>query len=295
MGRSQQWRPRGADRFVNTETVSRFDGLTRAVHWSTAAAGALVLATATVLYVPELSAKIGRRAALMEIHVVAGLFLPVPLLFAAAVGPTGVRLRRDLAELWRWSAADRRWLRPKRRVPTEGKFNGGQKLVTALFAGLFLMQLLTGSVMFWHEPFSTSWRTGATFVHDWAYIALFVVVLGHVVKAMQEPVLMRAMTRGEVPAQWARRERPTWRAAAELDGARRGDAAGGERSAVMLVRVVGGILLCALGVVWILQGLDIVSGSGMSGHAVWAVFGAVLLVVGAMLLRTAIGARRAHA
>src|SRR5204863_8764867 len=103
LGRSQQWRPRSADCFVNTETVSRFDVLTRAVHWSTAGVGAIVLATATVLYVPELSAKIGRRATLMEIHVIAGLFLPVPLLFALAVGPTGVRVRRDLAELWHWN------------------------------------------------------------------------------------------------------------------------------------------------------------------------------------------------
>jgi formate dehydrogenase subunit gamma len=255
----------------------------------------VVLGTATVLYVPELSAKIGRRAALMEIHVVAGLFLPVPLMFALAVGPTGVRFRRDLAELWQWTAADRRWLRPKRRVTAVGKFNGGQKLVTALFAGLFLMQLLTGSVMFWHQPFSTSWRTGATFVHDWAYIALFVIVVGHVVKATQEPVLMRAMTSGEVPAQWARRERPTWNAQAEvLDGAGPGDAAGVERSTLMWVRVVGGILLCLVGVVWILQGVDIVSGSGMSGHAVWAVFGTVLVVVGVMLLRAATIARSTH-
>jgi formate dehydrogenase subunit gamma len=280
---------------VNTDTVSRFDVLTRVVHWSTAAAGAVVLVTATVLYVPELSAKIGRRAALMEIHIIAGLFLPVPLLFAFAMGPTGVRLRRDLAELWHWNAADRRWLRPKQRVTTVGKFNGGQKLVTALFAGLFLMQLLTGSVMYWHDPFSTSWRTGATFVHDWAYLALAVIVIGHVVKAMQEPELMRSMTRGDVPAEWARRERPTWDARAEVvDGAGRGDVAGGERSTLMWVRVVGGALLCLVGVVWILQGLDIVTGSGMSGHAVWAVFGAVLLVVGIMLLRAAQALRGAR-
>jgi formate dehydrogenase subunit gamma len=280
---------------VNTDAVSRFDVLTRVVHWSTAAAGAVVLVTATVLYVPELSAKIGRRAALMETHVIAGLFLPVPLLFALAMGPTGVRLRRDLAELWRWNDADRRWLRPKQRVTTMGKFNGGQKLVTALFAGLFLMQLLTGSVMYWHDPFSTSWRTGATFVHDWAYLALAVIVIGHVVKAMQEPELMRSMTRGDVPAEWARRERPTWDTQAEVvDGAGRGDVAGGERSTLMWVRVVGGTLLCLVGVVWILQGLDIVTGSGMSGHAVWAVFGAVLLVVGIMLLRAAQALRGAR-
>jgi hypothetical protein len=176
-----------------------------------------------------------------------------------------------------------------------GKFNGGQKLVTALFAGLFLMQLLTGSVMFWHDPFSTSWRTGATFVHDWAYLALAVIVIGHVVKATQEPVHMRSMTSGEVPAEWARRERPTWDPQADVvNRAGRGDAVGVERSTLMWVRVVGGTLLCLVGVVWILQGLDILTGSGMSGHAVWAVFGAVLLVVGAMMLRavrTARGAR----
>ena len=280
---------------MNTTLVSRFDVLTRVVHWSTAAAGAVVLATATILYVPAFSAKIGRRATLMEIHVVSGLFLPVPLLFALAVGQSGVRLRGDLAELWQWTAADRRWLRPKQRVTPVGKFNGGQKLVTALFAGLFLMQLLTGSVMFWHDPFSTSWRTGATFVHDWAYLALAVIVIGHVVKATQEPVLMRSMTRGEVPAEWARRERPTWDARADVvDRAGRSAAAGDERSTLMWVRVVGGTLLCLLGVVWILQGLDILGGSGMSGHAVWAVFGAVLLVVGAMMLRAARTARAAR-
>ena len=280
---------------MNAEVVSRFDVLTRVVHWSTAAAGAIVLGTATVLYVPTLSAKIGRRATFMEIHVVSGLFLPVPLLFALAVGQSGVRLRGDLAELWQWTAADRRWLRPKQRVTPVGKFNGGQKLVTALFAGLFLMQLLTGSVMFWHDPFSTSWRTGATFVHDWAYLALAVIVIGHVVKATQEPVLMRSMTRGEVPAEWARRERPTWDARADVvDRAGRSAAAGDERSTLMWVRVVGGTLLCLLGVVWILQGLDILGGSGMSGHAVWAVFGAVLLVVGAMMLRAARTARAAR-
>jgi len=269
---------------VSQPLVPRFDGLTRAVHWTTAAAGAVVLTTATVLYVPELSAPIGRRAALMEAHVVAGLFLPVPWIFAMAVGPSGLRIRRDLAELSRWTTADRRWLRAKTRASPVGKFNGGQKLVTALFAGLFVMQLLTGSVMYWHDPFSASWRTGATYVHDWAYLALFAVVLGHVAKALQEPELMRSMTTtGTVPSRWAGQERPTW----DPDAG-----AGDEGSMPMWTRLVGGLLLCLVGVVWILQGLDIAGGSGMSGHAIWAVFGAVLVVLGAMLLRAARVARR---
>jgi len=55
----------------------------------------------------------------------------------------------------------------------------------------------------------------------------------------------------------------------------------------MWARGVSGALLCLVGVVWVLQGFDVVKGSGMSGHAIWAVFGAVLVVLGVGLLRAA--------
>ena len=59
---------------------------------------------------------------------------------------------------------------------------------------------------------------------------------------------------------------------------------GGMGRIVMLV--IGGLLFVA-GVVWTLQGLDILGGSGMSGHAVWAVIGPIVAIVGAVLvLRT---------
>ncbi|MEA2429506.1 MAG: hypothetical protein QOF37_3134 [Thermoleophilaceae bacterium] len=60
----------------------------------------------------------------------------------------------------------------------------------------------------------------------------------------------------------------------------------------MWVRVIGGLLLGLIGVVWVLQGLDIVKGSGMSGHGFWSVAGIVLLAVAAAVLRPALGARR---
>jgi formate dehydrogenase subunit gamma len=52
--------------------------------------------------------------------------------------------------------------------------------------------------------------TGATFVHDWAYIGLAFAVVGHIIKAIGEPDLMRAMARGRVRREWAARERPSW-------------------------------------------------------------------------------------
>ena len=107
-------------------------------------------------------------------------------------------------------------------MPT-GKFNGGQKLATALFAGLFAMQLLTGSLMNWNEPFSDSWRTGATFVHDSTWLVLIIAISGHIMFALRDFDSLRSMVRGWVPESWARRERPRWWA--EIVTARGGSAA----------------------------------------------------------------------
>jgi hypothetical protein len=53
---------------------------------------------------------------------------------------------------------------------------------------------------------------------------------------------------------------------------------------VVRVRIVVGVVLCLAGLVWILQGTNLLHGSGMSGHGEWAVYGAILFVVGALVL-----------
>jgi hypothetical protein len=50
-----------------------------------------------------------------------------------------------------------------------------------------------------------------------------------------------------------------------------------------------GILLVLVGLLWTLQGLDIVGGSSMSGVAIWAVIGPFVALVGVIV---ALGARR---
>ena len=57
-------------------------------------------------------------------------------------------------------------------------------------------------------------------------------------------------------------------------------------------RIVIGLVTELIGIVWILQGLNIRKGDGMSGHGIWAVLGAVLVVLGTALV---IGAFRARA
>jgi hypothetical protein len=50
-------------------------------------------------------------------------------------------------------------------------------------------------------------------------------------------------------------------------------------------RVVGGVLLILIGVVWILQGTGTLGASGgMNGQMQWAVIGVVVLVGGLVLL-----------
>ena len=146
-----------------------------------------------------------------DIHVYSGLLLPVPLL-AAYAGRWRDACAATSAASPRWSTDDRRWLltlgrRGKARL---GKFNAGQKLNAIFVAGCIPLMLATGGIMRWFDPFPLAWRTGATFVHDWIALTLLVVVVGHIGKALAEPIALRGMARGSVPAAHAERRHPRW-------------------------------------------------------------------------------------
>jgi uncharacterized membrane protein HdeD (DUF308 family) len=55
----------------------------------------------------------------------------------------------------------------------------------------------------------------------------------------------------------------------------------------MWVRGIVGLVLSLTGILWILQGTNVVHGSGMSGHNLYTVLGVVVLLVGVSLLRWA--------
>ena len=50
------------------------------------------------------------------------------------------------------------------------------------------------------------------------------------------------------------------------------------------ILIVVGLLLVAMGLVWMLQGLGVIGGSAMSGQTLWAVVGPIVALVGAALL-----------
>jgi hypothetical protein len=51
-----------------------------------------------------------------------------------------------------------------------------------------------------------------------------------------------------------------------------------------IVLLVMGAVLILMGVLWTMQGLDIVGGSAMSGETLWAVVGPIVVIVGAVVL-----------
>jgi uncharacterized membrane protein HdeD (DUF308 family) len=48
-----------------------------------------------------------------------------------------------------------------------------------------------------------------------------------------------------------------------------------------------GVLLIVFGVIWILQGIDVLPGSFMTGDIHWAIYGAIAVVVGIILIAAA--------
>ncbi len=192
--------------------VVRFDRVERWLHWANAALVLTLMATGTLMYVGELGGLIGRRALVERIHLYAGLALPVP--FAAAMtGRWNRGLRRDARRLGRFLADDWRWFRKRIRRSGAlriGKFNAGQKLNAVLVAATLPVLFATGVLLEWPGILSDPLRTGVTFVHDWGYVALSLLVVGHIFKALADPVSLQAMRTGTVPRRWARDEYPRW-------------------------------------------------------------------------------------
>ncbi len=60
----------------------------------------------------------------------------------------------------------------------------------------------------------------------------------------------------------------------------------------VIARTIFGFLLCAVGLVWLGQGTGLIHGSFMTGEALWAVIGGILLALGLALLLSAWRLRR---
>ena len=189
--------------------VPRFSPAERLVHRTTAVLMTVCIVTAAILYNGSIAIHVGHRHLVELVHVYCGFALPVPMV----LGLVSFAYRADLRRLGRFTPSDRHWLRSRTRrdgTIRVGKFNAGQKLNSSLTSGSILVLLGTGVLMYFVGLAPLSWRSGATFVHDWFALALGLLVLGHVTFAVKDPEARRGMRHGTVARSWARREHPVW-------------------------------------------------------------------------------------
>jgi formate dehydrogenase subunit gamma len=194
--------------------INRFTRAERAVHHATALLLFVCLLTAAVLYVPDLATAVGRRNLIKPIHIAAGIALPIP----ALLGWLSRAFRDDLRRLnrfrpydWEWlRRQDRRAVRRGRGVIAIGKFNAGQKLNTAFVGGSILVMLGTGLMLTFPDPWPVRLRTGATFVHDWLTLIIFIITLGHIWYAVRDYGALTGMFTGQVTPEWAARHHAGW-------------------------------------------------------------------------------------
>ena len=193
----------------SAKVVDRFSRASRWVHWSTAGLMMTCILTAAVLYNGALAVLVGHRYVVEQIHVWSGIALPVPLV----AGIASRDYRDDTRRLNRFTPRDWAWLRSRTRrdgTIEVGKFNAGQKVNASLSAGAIGVLLISGVTMYLTNLAPLSWRSGATFMHDWFALALGLLVAGHVVMAAKDPYAMTGMGTGRVPLAWARREHGAW-------------------------------------------------------------------------------------
>jgi formate dehydrogenase subunit gamma len=188
----------------------RFDRVQRGAHWANALLFGVLMATAVPLYFGSFFGVVLPRHDVAEIHLWTGLALPLPIIISL-IGPWGAAMRRDLRRINLWTHAEIRWMKTLGETPIiADKFNPGQKLNTIFIGASILVMLVTGSMLQWFRFFPVPWRQGATFVHDVFALAIFVVVIGHIVMALTHPGSLRSIFTGWVSESWAARHAPAW-------------------------------------------------------------------------------------
>jgi len=160
------------------------------VHQTTGVLVAVLFATGFTLYYEPLSLLVSRRLLVETIHVVAGLLVGLPMLVGLIVSP---ELRDDIRRLNRMVPVDLEWLRRRDRRRANlpiGKFNGGQKIAAAVFAGAGLVLFGTGLLLLAPVWFNLpdSVREGATIVHDLFTFGLLALLAGHIYMAVRHPI-----------------------------------------------------------------------------------------------------------
>jgi formate dehydrogenase subunit gamma len=190
--------------------IHRFSRTERTLHWVHAAAFFVLLGSGLVLYLPSLSALVGRRAFVKDVHFDTGLAWMVAIALILLLGDRR-GLRQTAHELEFFDRDDRLWL--KRLPRPQGRFNAGQKLNAVLTASFAILFAVSG-VLLWYGERDNSFRFASTILlHDGLMYISIVLVAGHLYLAVIHPATrhsLRGITTGSVRTSWARRHHSKW-------------------------------------------------------------------------------------
>jgi len=174
-----------------------------------------MLVTGLILYLPSLAQVAADRQLWKSIHLGAAIAFWGGTLLLLVSDPG--ELQRTAREVDSFDEDDRRWLRWAVRrggaEPPQGRFNAGQKLNTALIAGLMVVFTISGTLMYLQETDASFRGTSAILVHDVAMYVAVPIVLGHIYLALLHPTTrhsLRGMALGTVRRDWAQRHHPKW-------------------------------------------------------------------------------------
>lgn len=204
------------DRIVRERPVevARYRAFTRANHWITAACAVILLLSGFAFFHPSLywlTWLFGNGQFARWLHPIVGVVMALSFL--------GL-----FVQMWRLNLPHREdavWAghikdvveSNEEALPELGKYNAGQKLVFWGMAGLLLVLLVTG-LMMWEEFFphlvSIPARRIALLVHATCAVLMLLLFVLHVYAAIWTRGTFRAMTRGTVTGGWAWRHHRKW-------------------------------------------------------------------------------------
>jgi formate dehydrogenase subunit gamma len=185
--------------------VARFSRTERTLHWVNATGFLFLLATGLILYLPRLSALVGRRPLIKDLHFWGGIGWVSALALVALLGDRRglVRTARELETF------------------THDRFNRGQK-INAILTAAFTILFLASGLLLWFGERDTRFRLASTVtLHDALLYTALVLLVGHLYLAVIHPATrhaLRGMTRGTVRDDWARRHYPNWEAPPGREG-----------------------------------------------------------------------------
>ncbi|SER35745.1 formate dehydrogenase subunit gamma [Faunimonas pinastri] len=198
----------------NPITVNRYGPAARANHWITAVSLILLALSGLALFHPSLfflTGLFGGGQNTRAWHPYIGVVLFVSFfIFFAQLWRANLPTRTDVQ--WLSHAKDIIGGHDE-KLPEVGKYNAGQKFIFWAMAGLILLLIVTG-VIIWDQYFgaATAVQTKryAVLIHSICAVLIICVFILHVYAGIWTRGTIRAMTRGTVTGGWAYRHHRKW-------------------------------------------------------------------------------------